>query len=206
MQPFLRPADPTRCMTTLTWPLLAAESVDVSTAHSPNADHADVTRAAAGDTRAFERLYRTHRPRVHALARRLCSPDVADELVQDVFVRAWQKLGTFRGEAAFGTWLHRLAVNVCLGARQRAGLARRRFTDDEQPLQQAPAVRRTPELALDLERAIARLPDGMREVLVLHDIEGFTHEEIAAQCGIAVGTSKSQLHRARLALRPMLER
>lgn len=193
-------------MTTLTWPLSAAESVDVPLAHPAGADHADVSRAAAGDMRAFERLYRAHRPRVLALARRLCAADVADELVQDVFIRAWQKLHTFRGEAAFGTWLHRLAVNVCLGACQSAGLARRRFTDDERPIADAPAVRRTPELAMDLERAIARLPDGMRHVLVLHDIEGFTHEEIAEQCGIAVGTSKSQLHRARLALRPMLER
>ncbi len=183
------------------------ESVDPTLAEPREPDvPADVALAAGGDLRAFERLYQAHAGRVHALARRMLSTDEADEATQDVFVRAWSKLGTFRGESAFGTWLHRLAINVCLARRQQTGTARRRFVEDEAPLEVIAAPRRTPELAMDVEAALARLPEGMRRILVLHDIEGYTHEEIAEQFGIAVGTSKSQLHRARLALRPMLER
>lgn len=169
----------------------------------------DVALAARGDLAAFERLYHAHAGRVRALVRRMLggeAGDHMDELTQDVFVQAWRKLGDFRGEAAFGTWLHRIAVNRCLAHRQQAGLARRRYADDPEPLERAPAPRRSPELRLDIEAAIAALPEGMRRILVLHDIEGFTHEEIAERFGIAVGTSKSQLHRARLALRPLLER
>jgi RNA polymerase sigma-70 factor (ECF subfamily) len=184
------------------------EPVDAAIAPVRQPDHpdADVARAAGGDVQAFERLYAANAGRVHALVRRMLTPAEADETVQDVFVRAWAKLDTFRGESAFSTWLHRLAVNVCLARRQTASRDRRRFLEDETALVAAPAPRRTPELSIDVEAALARLPDGMRRVLVLHDIEGFTHEEIAEQFGIAVGTSKSQLHRARLALRPMLER
>lgn len=163
-------------------------------------------RAATGDARAFERLYRAHAARVHSLARRMLRDDEADEATQDVFVRAWQKLGTFRGQAAFGTWLHRLAVNVLLSRRATRGLRERRQADDAAPLEHAAGPPATPELRLDVDDALARLPDGMRRVLVLHDIEGFRHEEIAAALGIAVGTSKSQLHRARMAMRSLLER
>ena len=167
---------------------------------------ADVALAAAGDHRAFERLYRLHLARIHSLARRMAGFEGdADELTQDVFVRAWERLGTYRGEAAFGTWLHRLAVNVILNWRRRAAAERRWIEDgvDTDLLMSGRASR--PE-STDLEGAIARLPAGARQVFVLHDVEGFKHEEIAGMMGVTAGTSKAQLHRARMLLRAWLER
>src|SRR5919107_3198594 len=169
-------------------------------------DAVDATLAASGDATAFERLYRKHIPRVYGLARRMLSDDDHDEAVQDVFVRAWQKLGTFRGESAFGTWLHRLAINVLLSRRERLGVRRKRHVEGDLVLEVLPGRRATPEAALDMEAAIARLPDGARQVFVLHDVEGYRHEEIADMLGLAAGTSKSQLHRARMALRQHLDR
>jgi RNA polymerase sigma-70 factor (ECF subfamily) len=169
------------------------------------ADAVEVTLAASGDTHAFERLYRRHVTRIHNLVRRMHGPDDSDEVTQDVFVRAWEKLGTFRGESAFSTWLHRLAVNVILTHREARGRRRSRFSENELLLASARARRETPEAAMDLEQAVARLPDGAREVFVLHDVEGYRHEEIAEMLGLATGTSKSQLHRARMALRSYLD-
>jgi RNA polymerase sigma-70 factor (ECF subfamily) len=169
-------------------------------------DAVDATLAASGDASAFERLYRTHVPRVYSLVRRMLNDDDADEVAQDVFVRAWQKLGTFRGEAAFGTWLHRLAVNVILARRESLGTRRKRYYEGDAVLETVPARRTGPEVAMDFESAMARLPEGAREVFVLHDVEGYRHEEIAEMLGLAAGTSKSQLHRARMALRRHLER
>lgn len=171
---------------------------------------ADVALAAAGDQHAFERLYHQHVNRVHSLVRRMVGGDWgaggdADELTQDVFVRAWQRLGTFRGEARFGTWLHRLAVNVVLNWQKGQIRGRHRF-DDSADVDVRPAKRATPEHAMDLEDAIAQLPPGARQVFVLHDVEGFRHEEIATQLGVTAGTSKAQLHRARMLLRGLLER
>jgi RNA polymerase sigma-70 factor (ECF subfamily) len=143
--------------------------------------------------------------RVHNLVRRMHGHDDADEVTQDVFVRAWEKLGTYRGEAAFATWLHRLAVNVVLGRREERGRRRTRFSEEETFIDAAPARRTTPEESMDLEAAMARLPAGAREVFVLHDVEGYRHEEIADMLGLATGTSKSQLHRARMALRAWLD-
>ena len=171
-----------------------------------DADAVEAALAASGDAHAFERLYRSHLARVHSLVRRMLNDEDADEVTQDVFVRAWQKLATYRGEAAFGTWLHRLAVNVILGRRQRLGQRRERFLPDDTALASVAGVRHAPELSLDFETAIARLPDGARQVFVLHDVEGYRHEEIADMLGLAVGTSKSQLHRARMALRQHLDR
>lgn len=168
-------------------------------------DAVDATLAASGDAHAFERLYRGHLARVHSLARRMLSDDDADEVAQDVFVRAWQKLGTFRGEAAFGTWLHRLAINVILGRRETLGTRRKRYLEGDAVLELMPSRRAAPETAMDMEAAIALLPDGAREVFVLHDVEGYRHEEIAGMLGLATGTSKSQLHRARMALRRHLD-
>lgn len=165
----------------------------------------EATLAASGDAHAFERLYRANVARIHSLVRRMLNDEDADEVTQDVFVRAWEKLGTFRGESAFGTWLHRLAVNVVLGRRQLLGIRRSRFLQDDGALERHATRSATPELAVDFEAAIARLPDGMRQVFVLHDVEGYRHEEIANALGLAVGTSKSQLHRARMALRRHLE-
>jgi RNA polymerase sigma-70 factor, ECF subfamily len=165
------------------------------------ADVADATRAARGDMRAFERLYRAHAGRVHGLACRMLSSAEAAEATQDVFVRAWQKLSSYRGEAAFGTWLHRLAVNVFLGRRQVLKLDRERHVDDDTVLDTLPGRTRSSDLSMDFEAAIARLPQGARQVFVLHDIEGYRHEEIAGFLGVTTGTTKAQLHRARMLLR-----
>ena len=132
--------------------------------------------------------------------------DEADDVTQDVFIRAWQKLSTFRGESAFGTWLHRLAVNVVLARRKTVGIERGRFIADDGPLDRATGKRETLELSLDFEEALAQLPEGARQVFVLHDVEGYRHEEIARMLGVVPGTSKSQLHHARMALRRHLER
>jgi len=163
-----------------------------------------VRRAQGGDRSAFRRLYEDHVGRVYALCLRLTGdPEDAMERTQDVFVRAWGKLGSFRGEAAFATWLHRLAVNVVLADRRSAGRRERRV-DVAAALgpRSQPAPRSG--LAVDLERAIAALPPGARAVFVLYDVEGYRHEEIAEMTGIAAGTSKAQLHRARKLLREAL--
>jgi RNA polymerase sigma-70 factor (ECF subfamily) len=171
----------------------------------PESEADDVARAVAGDTAAFERLYRTHVPRILALTRRMAGPDRADELTQDVFVRAWQKLALFRGESALATWLHRLAVNVVIEQFRALGTARERFLpegDDVLTRVAAPSdSARRWNSSMDLDEAVNRLPAGARTVFVLHDVEGYRHEEIGTLLGVSVGTSKSQLHRARMALR-----
>jgi RNA polymerase sigma-70 factor (ECF subfamily) len=166
----------------------------------------DVRRAAGGDTAAFERLYRAQLGRIHSLARRMVGEEDADDATQEIFIRAWNKLDTFRGDAAFGTWLHRLGINLLLGWRTSRGRDRERLRQDEVALDTAPARRPDTALRLDFESAIGRLPDGAREVFVLHDIEGFKHREIARMLGVTEGTTKAQLHRARMALRQYLER
>jgi len=166
---------------------------------------ADVALAAGGDAAAFERLYRTHVAKVHSLARRMLGSHEADEVTQDVFVRTWQKLGTFRGDAAFTTWLHRLAVNVVIERRRSYAIQRERISDDELAIERAAVTPpRRGDLAVDFEQALASLPDGAREVFVLHDVEGYKHREIAVLLDITSGTSKRQLHRARLLLRKRL--
>jgi RNA polymerase sigma-70 factor, ECF subfamily len=171
-----------------------------------DAETADVALAASGDARAFERLYRAQVVRIHSLVRRMLDADRADDVTQDVFVRAWQKLSTFRGEAAFGTWLHRLAVNVILAHRKTVSTERGRFDSREDTLDAVPTRRETPETTVDLEEAVSRLPDGARQVFVLHDVHGYTHDEIGKMLGVVPGTSKSQLHHARMALRGYLDR
>lgn len=170
----------------------------------PTTDTEDVALAMAGDTRAFERLYRRHEVRIHTLCRRLVGPELSEDVTQDVFVRAWQKLDLFRGQAAFGTWLYRVAINVCLARRERAGKRRDRFKRDDVALERARAPRQFTDHRMDLEQAVARLPERARQVFVLHDVEGYKHREIGELLGIAVGTSKSQLHEARMALREQL--
>ena len=155
----------------------------------------------------FEALYRRHSRRVYAVLWRLCGHEArAEDLVQEAFVRAWQALPGFRFESAFSTWLHRLAVNTALmELRSRAG--GEALETDDTALDVHPesdsAGQRT-ALAIDLERAVATLPPRARAVLVLHDIEGWKHAEIAAELGMAVGSSKAQLHRARGLLRTRL--
>jgi RNA polymerase sigma-70 factor (ECF subfamily) len=170
----------------------------------PSTDTEDVALALAGDARAFERLYRRHVPRIHALSRRMVGPELAEDVTQDVFVRAWDKLALFGGKSSFGTWLYRLAINVCLGRRENAGKRRERFLRDEVSLERARAPRSQTEHRMDLDRAIDRLPEGARRVFVLHDVEGYKHREIGELLGISAGTSKSQLHEARMALRTHL--
>ena len=167
-----------------------------------------VRRARDGDETAFRDLYREHAGRIYAVCLRLTGDAAAaEERTQDAFVRAWERLGTFRGESAFGTWLHRLAVNVVLmEQRGRRRRERRVAPASDDPVFERAAVAPAGAERLDLERAIALLPAGARAVFVLFDVEGYSHEEIAGMCGIAVGTSKAQLFRARRLLRGMLER
>src|SRR6478672_3052594 len=167
-------------------------------------DASDVAAAAAGDVRALERVYRRHAARIHSTAVRMLGAEEADDATQDVFMRAWQRLGQFRGDSAFGTWLFRLAVNVMLSRREVVAIRNKRHVDDAELVESLSSTEASPELGLDFQAAIARLPPGMRQIFVLHDIEGYKHDEIAAMLGIAQGTSKSQLHRVRMLLRKYL--
>lgn len=177
-------------------------------------DSHTVARAVRGDTRAFEQLYRRHVGRIFGLCVRLVDGDraKAEQLTQDAFVRAWEKLGSFRGEAQFSTWLHRLTVNLVLGEHRLL----KRWVTFEESTADGDGDDETPDAALgdhpqqrigerlDLERALAKLPKGARSVMLLYDVEGYAHEEIAELTGIAVGTSKAQLHRARKLMREWL--
>lgn len=166
-----------------------------------------VARAQRGEVAAFEALYREHEKRIYGLCLRMVA-DVsrAEDLTQDAFVRAWEKLGSFHGKSTFGTWLHRLTVNLVLGD-FRSRSRRKDFGVETEELQLVPdpAPAPQPESGIDLERAIAMLPSKARVVFVLHDVEGLRHKEISETLGIAVGTSKAHLHRARRILREALE-
>jgi len=168
-----------------------------------------IRRAQAGDVDAFEQLYRENAGRIFALCLRLQAGDSSDatELMQDVFIKAWRRLGTFRGDCAFSSWLHRLAVNTMLeNARSdRRRIARVLPMDDTSRLEAA-ARSGGVDLKMDMEEAIASLPKGARMAFVLHDVEGYQHQEIAEQLSVSVGTVKAQLHRARRLLRERLER
>src|SRR6266542_5280855 len=153
----------------------------------------DVALAAGGDASAFERLYRAHVARIHSLTRRMLGTHEADEVTQDIFVRTWQKLGQFRGDSAFSTWLHRLAVNVVIERRRSFAIQRERMSDDPSALDLVTVAPARADLTVDFEHAIGQLPPGAREIFVLHDVEGHKHREIAAMLGITSGTSKRQL-------------
>jgi RNA polymerase sigma-70 factor (ECF subfamily) len=165
-----------------------------------------VERAKAGDTRAFEAIYRRLVGRIYALCMRMSrDPQRAEELTQDVFVRAWERMGSFRGDSKFTTWLHRLAVNVVLQAGRTRGRRESRehlMADPADYL--AKVTREMPGTRVDIERAIAALPEGARTVLVLRDIEGYKYDEIAEMQGVALGTVKAQIHRARRMMREKL--
>lgn len=168
-------------------------------------DSVDAALAGAGDTRAYERLYRRHSGRIHGLAVRMMGPQEAEECTQEVFIRAWEKLDGFRGDSAFGTWLYRLGVNTILSMRARRARHQDRILPAEDAfLEAAPARPAGTGAGIDVERAMRHLPAGARDVFVLHDVEGFKHEEIASMLSINIGTSKSQLHRARMLLRKHL--
>jgi RNA polymerase sigma-70 factor, ECF subfamily len=177
---------------------------------------ADVALAAAGDRSAFERVYRAHCDRVYSVCVRMTADAAqAEELTQDTFVRAWAKMGQFRGESSFSTWLHRLAVNVVLNAHKGEGRKRRLISmteneDDDDAGNVGATLMASSHFApgewMDIEAAIASLPPGARRVFVLHDVEGYRHEEIGTMLGITSGGSKAQLHRARMLLREALDR
>ncbi len=163
-----------------------------------------IRRAQEGDVKAFEALYRRYVPRVYGLCLRMTAHAArAEDLTQEVFVRVWEKLHLFRGDRPLGPWLMTVAANVVHSDRRR-----RRGRDDREDSIDAGSAHRGPDVppgrpdaGVDLEREIARLPRRAREVLVLHDIQGYRHEEIAGMLGVAVGTTKAQLHRARRILR-----
>jgi len=172
-------------------------------------DTALVARVQAGDVDAFEALYKQHAARIYSLASRMAgSPDEGEDLVQEIFLQAYRKLGSFKGDASVGTWLYRLAVNHCLDfvRSRRAKMGRVTDTLDAAGSFEPVSPRETPLARLDLERAIEQLPPGCREAFVLHDVEGFDHKEVARLLGIAEGTSKSQVFKARMKLRGLLAR
>ncbi len=168
--------------------------------------------AAAGDSAAFEKLYEQHRRRVYSLClRMLGNVSQAEDLTQEVFLQVFKKIGSFRGDSAFTTWLHRLTVNQVLMHLRRRGVKLEHtseegdFTDVvETPLQSTRRISMVDRLAL--EKAISELPPGYRTVFVLHDVEGYEHEEVSDLLGVTVGTSKSQLHKARMRLRELLNK
>ena len=166
-----------------------------------------VERCRRQEATAFEELYRLHAGRVYNLACRLSgSQSDGEDLLQEIFVLVFRKLESFKGEAALGTWIYRLATNHCLDFLRSRDARMRQVTGtlgDEDVTMPAP-IRPLRADRIDLERAIARLPDGYRAAFVLHDVEGFEHREVAALLGIAEGTSKSQVHKARLKLREYL--
>lgn len=167
-------------------------------------------RCREGDAAAFETLYRAHAGRLFGLLTRMAgSAQDAEDLLQDVFVQAHRKLASFRGESSLGTWLYRLAVNHCLDHLRGKQSRMARTTDSldaEDAAEPAAALPVLPEAIarIDLERAIAQLPHGCRAAFVLHDVEGLDHREVGAALGISEGTSKSQVHKARMKLRVLL--
>ena len=173
----------------------------------PDDNNELVALCQAGDAGAFERLYRRHSPRIYSLACRMAgSRQEGEDLLQEIFLQVHRKLGSFRGEAALGTWLYRLAMNHCLDfvrSRQVRMSLQTDALEDEGAMEPA-APRDTPVARLDLERAIQRLPDGYRAAFVLHDVEGLDHKQVAEMLGVTEGTSRSQVFKARMKLRQML--
>lgn len=193
--------------------LTAAVSLDLDTplpaAPADDVDGALAKSAGRGDVAAFEALYRRHAGRVHGVIARLVGGHGtrAEDLTQEAFVRAWQALPAFRFESAVSTWLHRLAVNTAL-MELRSRRSRPQHDEDDEALDGLgvlDSAGHQTALSMDLERAVATLPPRARAVLVLHDVEGWKHDEIAAELGMAVGSSKAQLHRARGLLRNRLQ-
>ena len=192
--------------------LNAGRVTTVTTEGQPASDFRLAQMSGAGDRQAFEKLYQRHNRRVYSICLRMAANVTeAEDLTQDVFVQLFRKIGSFRGESAFTTWLHRLTVNqVLMQFRKRAVRKERTAEDDEMPEQVALGTenpRRMPVVdRIELDRAIAQLPRGYRTVFVLHDVEGYEHGEIARMLDCSVGTSKSQLHKARMKLRGLLRR
>ena len=166
-----------------------------------------IARCQAGDVDAFEALYRQHAARLYTLACRMAgSAEDGEDLLQEIFLQVYRKLGSFKGDSAVGTWLYRLALNHCLDyvRSRQAKMSKLTETLDADTSFEPTARRETPIARLDLERAIEHLPEGCREAFVLHDVEGFDHKEVGKLLGIAEGTSKSQVFKARMKLRSFL--
>jgi RNA polymerase sigma-70 factor, ECF subfamily len=195
------------------FPLLARTWVNVTASEADNLQATDyelAQSASTGSISAFELLYERHNRRVYSLCLRMTqNASEAEDLAQEVFIQLFRKIGSFRGESAFTTWLHRLTVNQVLMHFRKRGVRMEQTTEDgETPVQvvagtenpmQMPVVDR-----IALDKAISQLPPGYRTVFILHDVEGHEHEEIARMLGCSVGTSKSQLHKARMKLRTLL--
>jgi RNA polymerase sigma-70 factor (ECF subfamily) len=169
-----------------------------------------IARARGGDTVAFEHLYRAHVGRVHGLCLRMTGhPQTAEDLTQETFVNAWRSLSAFEGRSGFGTWLHRIAVNAVLArGRSPQGRGEVSLTTDEgtqRDFEMPGELDMDAATPLDLERAIASLPPGARDVMVLYGVYGYSHEEAAGMLGVAVGTCKAQLHRARRLMRERMQ-
>ena len=174
-------------------------------------DYALAQKAAQGDMVAFEELYQRHNRRVYSLCLRMTSNvSEAEDLAQEVFIQLFRKIGSFRGESAFTTWLHRMTVNqVLMHFRKRSVKLEQTTEEGETPVQIVRGTENPNAMPvidrIALDKAIAQLPPGYRTVFVLHDIEGHEHEEVARMLGCSVGTSKSQLHKARMKLRKLLK-
>jgi RNA polymerase sigma-70 factor (ECF subfamily) len=173
-----------------------------------------IERAKQGDAAAFEVLYNLHKRRVYSLCLRMTTNTAeAEDLTQEAFLQLFRKIGTFRGESAFSTWLHRMAVNVVLMQLRKKGLQVVPLEDDNEGEEETPkkdygaqdSVLAGSLDRLQLKNAIDRLPPGYRSIFVLHDVEGFEHNEIAEMVGCSIGNSKSQLHKARMKLRELLK-
>jgi RNA polymerase sigma-70 factor, ECF subfamily len=170
-----------------------------------------VNRAAAGDALAFEQLYQLHNRRVYSLCLRMLGTGIqAEDMTQEVFLQLFRKIGSFRGESAFTTWLHRLTVNQVLMHFRKRGVKLEHTSEEgdftnvvETPLQSTRRISMVDRI--DLDKAIGELPPGYRTVFILHDVEGYEHEEISRLLKVSVGTSKSQLHKARMRLRDLLK-
>lgn len=185
-------------------------TVSVTETIKPATDFELTQAASTGDLQAFEQLYERHNRRVYSLCLRMTTNTAeAEDLTQEVFIQLFRKTGSFRGESAFTTWLHRLTVNQVLMHFRKRGVKMEQTTDDgETPIQivkgtenpnRMPVVDR-----IALDKAVSQLPPGYRTVFLLHDVEGHEHEEIARMLGVSVGTSKSQLHKGRMKLRGLL--
>ena len=177
----------------------------VTTRNDAAADEATwIRQAQQADARAFESLYRLHVDKVYGLCLRMTgNVSEAEDCTQEAFILAWDKLAKFRGDSAFSTWLHRIAVNSALQALRKADTRSRREAPTPEEIPVAPPSKDT-LLRRRIENALDRLPEGMRQVLILHDVEGYTHEEIGDVLGVTSGTSKSQLFKARAKMRDML--
>ena len=178
--------------------------------HNPNSDFAFAQRAASGDITAFEELYQRHHRRVYSVClRMLQNATEAEDLTQEVFIQLYRKIGSFRGDSAFTTWLHRMTVNqVLMHFRKRSVKYEKTTEEGETPTQVVIGTENHQKMPIvdkiAIDNAINQLPPGYRNVFTLHDIEGYEHEEVARILGCSVGTSKSQLHKARLKMRKLL--